>query len=240
MSEALFRDDAYLESCDAIVARIDADGRVVLDRTVFYPTGGGQPGDAGVLEFAGGALRVETAVKGEAEGEIAHVLADGEQAPEPGTPVVARIDGETRARFRRMHTALHLLSVVIPLPVTGGSIGAAKSRLDFDMAEPPEDKAALEDRLNALIAADHPVRDEWITDAEFEANPGLVKTMAVKPPMGQGRVRLVRIGAPEATVDLQPCGGTHVRRTGEIGRVAIGKIEKKGRQNRRVSITLAD
>jgi misacylated tRNA(Ala) deacylase len=139
-----------------------------------------------------------------------------------------------------VHTALHLLSVVIPLPVTGGAIGAGKGRLDFDMETPPEDVAALEAALNALIAADHPVADEWITDAELEANPGLVKTMAVKPPMGQGRVRLVRIGTPTHTIDLQPCGGTHVRRTGEIGAVRFGKIEKKGRQNRRVSITLAE
>jgi misacylated tRNA(Ala) deacylase len=141
----------------------------------------------------------------------------------------------------RVHTALHLLSVVIPLPVTGGSISAQKGRLDFDMPEAPADKQALERALNDLIAGDHPIATEWITDAELEANPGMVKTMTVKPPMGQGRVRLVRIGtgeAPDGTIDLQPCGGTHVRTTAEIGQVRLGKIEKKGRQNRRVSILI--
>jgi misacylated tRNA(Ala) deacylase len=137
-----------------------------------------------------------------------------------------------------VHTALHLLSVVIPLPVTGGQIGADRGRLDFDMADPPGDVAALEESLNALIQRDLAVGEEWITDEELAANPGLVKTMSVRPPMGQGRVRLVRIGDGETLVDLQPCGGTHVRRTGEIGRIEIGKIEKKGRQNRRVSIAL--
>ena len=236
MTEALFRDDAYLDSCTARVVAIE-DGAVVLDRTVFYPTGGGQPGDAGVIEVAGTVLPVTTAGKGEAG--ILHRLAEGCALPEPGAEAVARIDAETRALYRRVHTALHLLSVVIPLPVTGGSIGAGKGRLDFDMAEPPADPAAIEAGLNALIAADHPVTAEWISDAELDANPGLVKTMAVKPPRGQGRVRLIRIGAGETTVDLQPCGGTHVRRTGEIGRVSLGKIEKKGRQNRRVTIHLA-
>ena len=138
----------------------------------------------------------------------------------------------------RVHTALHLLSVAIPLPVTGGQIGAEKGRLDFDMPEAPEDREALEARLNALVAADHPVTEEWITDAELAARPEMVKTMAVKPPMGQGHVRLIRIGTPEATVDLQPCGGTHVASTGEIGTLRLGKIEKKGKQNRRVSVHL--
>ena len=140
----------------------------------------------------------------------------------------------------RMHSALHLLSVVVPLPVTGGQVGAERGRLDFDMPEPPGDAAALEEALNALIARDLAVTDDWITDAELEANPGLVKTMSVRPPMGQGRVRLVRIGAGPDQVDLQPCGGTHVARTAEIGRVRIARIEKKGRQNRRVSIELVD
>ena len=239
MTEPLFRADAYLDACTATVTAHEGGG-VVLDRTVFYPTGGGQPGDAGVLEVAGASLTVTGAVKAADGLGVVHLLAEGTALPPVGTAVTARIDAATRALYRRVHTALHLLSVVIPLPVTGGAIGAGKGRLDFDMATPPEDVAALEADLNALIAADHPVADEWITDAELEANPGLVKTMAVKPPMGQGRVRLVRIGTAEATVDLQPCGGTHVRRTGEIGRVTLGKIEKKGRQNRRVSILLAD
>ena len=150
------------------------------------------------------------------------------------------LDWAPRYARMRLHTCLHLLSVVIPLPVTGGQITHAKARLDFDMPEPPEDKQALEDRLNALISEDHPVTEKWITDEDLAANPGLVKTMSVKPPTGAGRVRLVRIGMPEAQIDLQPCGGTHVAHTGEIGRVRIGKIEKKGKRNRRVSVFLQD
>ena len=240
MTEQLFREDAYLESCAARVVGFGPEGGVILDRTVFYPTGGGQPGDMGVLEHAGGVCAIATAVKGPEAGQVLHVLAEGAVAPPVGAEVVARIDAARRAGCRRVHTALHLLSVVIPLPVTGGQIGPDKGRLDFDMAEPPADREALEAQLNALIAADHPVGHEWIEEAELDANPGLVKTMTVQPPRGEGRVRLIRIGAPGATVDLQPCGGTHVRRTGEIGRVALGKIEKKGRQNRRVTVLLAE
>lgn len=238
MTEALFRDDAYLRDCAATVTAVNERGGIVLDRTVFYPTGGGQPGDAGVLEWPGGRARIATAVKGEAPDEIVHVLAEGEAPPARGQRVTARLDWDTRYRHMRVHTALHLLSVVIPLPVTGGSIGAGRGRLDFDMPEPPEDREALEARLNALAAAGHAVTTDWITDAELAANPGLVKTMSVKPPMGQGRVRLVRIGTGEGTIDLQPCGGTHVRSTAEIGRISLGKIEKKGKQNRRVAIVL--
>jgi misacylated tRNA(Ala) deacylase len=239
MTTPLFRDDAYQRDCSAIVTAVNDRGGIVLDRTVFYPTGGGQPGDAGVLAWLGGEAAIVTAVKGEAPDEIVHVPAEGAALPPVGAQVTARLDWETRHRHMRVHTALHLLSVVIPLPVTGGAISAEKGRLDFDMPEAPEDRDALERRLNELIAEDHAVITEWITDAELEANPGLVKTMAVKPPIGQGRVRLVRIGSGGATVDLQPCGGTHVRSTAEIGRVAFGKIEKKGKQNRRVSILLA-
>jgi misacylated tRNA(Ala) deacylase len=239
MTDALFREDAYLERCTAIVTGSEPDG-VVLDRTVFYPTGGGQPGDAGILRWADGACMVAEAVKAADGSGVLHRAAAGEALPRVGTEVTATIDAEKRAIHRRVHTALHLLSVVVPLPVTGGAIGAGKGRLDFDMAEPPEDPAGLEAALNALVTADHPVSDEWITDAELEANPGLVKTMTVKPPMGQGRVRLVRIGAGDTPVDLQPCGGTHVRRTGEIGLLRLGKIEKKGRQNRRLTLFLAD
>ena len=238
MTEPLFRDDAYLESCAATVVASGSEG-VALDRTVFYPTGGGQPGDRGVLIHEGGVCPVATTVKGE-DGAILHLPEAGAPPPPVGAEVEARIDGATRALHRRVHTALHLLSVVVPMPVTGGSIGAGKGRLDFDMPEPPGNREALEARLNALIAEDHPVSAEWITDEELQANPGLVKTMAVAPPMGEGRVRLIRIGAPEATVDLQPCGGTHVRATAEIGPVRLGKIEKKGRQNRRVTVMLAE
>ncbi|MEO1329562.1 MAG: alanyl-tRNA editing protein [Pseudomonadota bacterium] len=239
-TDPLFQSDAYQQSCSARVVAVDERGGVALDRTVFYATGGGQPGDVGRLAWEGGEAEIVATVKGEAPGRIIHALAEGALPPPVGAEVVATLDWTVRRRHMRMHTALHLLSVVLPLPVTGGQIGAEKGRLDFDMPEAPEDKAALEERLAALIAADHPVRDEWITDAELEANPGLVKTMAVKPPMGQGRVRLVRIGAGDPPVDLQPCGGTHVRSTGEIGRVSIGKIEKKGKQNRRVNLVFAD
>ena len=238
MTEPLYRDDAYLRECSACVTAINDRGGIVLDRTVFYPTGGGQPGDRGVLVWAGGETAIATAVKGETPDEVVHVPAEGAPLPPVGAQVTARLDWDTRYRHMRVHTGLHLLSVVIPLPVTGGSIGASKGRLDFDMPEAPQDKEALERALNALIAADHPVTDQWITDAELAANPDLVKTMAVKPPMGRGRVRLLRIGSAETTIDLQPCGGTHVRSTAEIGPVRFGKIEKKGRQNRRVAILI--
>jgi misacylated tRNA(Ala) deacylase len=239
MTTPLFRDDAYLRDCSATVTAVNDRGGILLDRTVFYPTGGGQPGDAGALVWAGGEAAIATAVKGEVPDEIVHVPAEGAALPSVGAEVTARLDWDTRHRYMRVHTALHLLSVVIPLPVTGGSISADKGRLDFDMPDAPEDREALERRLNDLIAADHAVTTEWITDAELEANPGLVKTMAVKPPVGQGKVRLVRIGSGDTTIDLQPCGGTHVRSTGEIGPVVFGKVEKKGKQNRRVSILLA-
>jgi len=235
MTDHLYHNDAYLRDCTASVTAVNDRGGVILDRSVFYPTGGGQPGDAGSLVWEGGEMAVAVAVKGERPGEVVHVPAEGAAPPPVGTELTARLDWDRRHRHMRVHTALHLLSVVIPLPVTGGSISPVKGRLDFDMPEAPEDKAALEAVLNALIAADHAVSDEWITDAELAARPEMVKTMTVKPPVGQGRVRLVRIGG-ESPVDLQPCGGTHVRSTAEIGAVRLGKVEKKGRQNRRVSI----
>ena len=242
MTEPLYRDDAYLRECSATVTAINERGGVVLERTVFYPTGGGQPGDRGVLEWQGGETAIAVAVKGETADEVVHVPDEGATLPPVGAQVTARLDWDTRYRHMRVHTGLHLLSVVIPLPVTGGSISAVKGRLDFDMPEAPRDREALERALNELIAADYPVSDQWITDAELAASPDLVKTMTVKPPVGQGRVRLLRIGPPESTgeapIDLQPCGGTHVRSTAEIGPVRFGKIEKKGRQNRRVAILI--
>ena len=237
MTDPLFRDDAYLTEAEGVVLSHTDQGGVVLDGALFYPTGGGQPGDKGALRWEGGEMAVATTVKGEGD-EIVLVPAEGAVLPPKGTQVTQLLDWDTRNRHMRVHTALHLLSVVVPLPVTGGSISAEKGRLDFVMEEPPEDKQALEDALNALIERDLPVTEDWITEAELEANPGLVKTMSVKPPMGAGRVRLVRIGTADEQVDLQPCGGTHVARTGEIGRIRLGKVEKKGRMNRRFNVHL--
>ena len=239
MTELLFRNDAYLREATATVIAHTAEGGVICDRSIFYATGGGQPGDSGRLVWSGGRLAIATAVKAEG-GHVALVPAEAVAMPPVGTEVTQHLDWDRRHRHMRVHTALHLLSVVIPLPVTGGQIGTERGRLDFDMPDPPADVQMLEDRLNALIGLDLPVTDSWITDAELLANPGLVKTMSVQPPMGHGRVRLVRIGEGATQVDLQPCGGTHVARTAEIGRVEIGRIEKKGRQNRRVSVTLLD
>ena len=239
MTVLLFRDDPYLTEARARVTAHTPEGGIVLDRSVFYATGGGQPGDSGWLDWAGGRLAIATAVKAPS-GDVALVPGAPLPLPEVGADVLQRLDWGRRHRLMRVHTALHLLSVVIPLPVTGGQVGEARGRLDFDMPDPPEDVEALDQALNRLIDLDLPVTDDWITDADLLANPGLIKTMSVTPPMGQGRVRLVRIGAGADQIDLQPCGGTHVARTAEIGRVVIGKIEKKGRQNRRVSIELSD
>jgi misacylated tRNA(Ala) deacylase len=237
VTELLFRDDAYQTAADCRIIGHTGEGGLVVDRSVFYATGGGQPGDSGMLDWEGGRMPIATALK--VEGGVALVPAEPMPMPPVGTSARQLIDWGRRYRHMRVHTALHLLSVVIPLPVTGGQIGSDKGRLDFDMPDPPGDVAALEEALNALIARDLGVSDEWITEAELEANPGLVKTMSVRPPTGQGRMRLVRIAEGERLIDLQPCGGTHVRRAGEIGRVEIGRIENKGRQNRRVTITLA-
>jgi len=234
-TDPLFRADPYLAEAEAKVLSINDRGGVILDRTVFYATGGGQPGDSGALAAASGNIAIATAVYGDDKSEIVHVPNEGATLPDPGETVTAAIDWGRRHRHMRIHTALHLLSVVLPFPVTGGSISETAGRLDFDMEGELPDKAAIEERLNALVAADYPVSDEWIGDEDLLAQPNLVKTMKVKPPMGTGRVRLVRIG----DIDLQPCGGTHVRSTGEIGALALGKIESKGRQNRRVRIGFA-
>ncbi|CUH66801.1 Alanine--tRNA ligase [Thalassovita autumnalis] len=237
MTHPLFRDDAYLREAEAKVVALTPEGGIVLDQSVFYPTGGGQPGDSGQLSWEGSEMVIATTVKGE-DGAIVLVPAEPGALPPVGTAVRQSLDWNRRHRHMRVHTALHLLSVVIPLPVSGGSIGADKGRLDFDMPEAPEDKEALAEALNALIDRDLEVSEDWISDEELQANPGLVKTMSVMPPMGQGRVRLVRIGSGDDQVDLQPCGGTHVARTSEIGRIRLGKVEKKGKQNRRVYLHL--
>jgi misacylated tRNA(Ala) deacylase len=232
----LFRDDAYARDCEATVLAVTPEGGVVLDRTVFYAQGGGQPGDVGTLTRADGAAApVANTVYGPDRTTIVHLAGAPEWHVSPGAKVTASLDWERRYKRMRIHTALHLLSVVLPYPVTGGAIGDGDGRLDFDIQEAGLDKAELTERLNALVARDAPVSERWITDEELDANPNLVKTMSVKPPRGSGRVRLVEIEG----IDLQPCGGTHVRRTGEIGRVAVTDIEKKGKQNRRVRIALA-
>lgn len=237
MTVLLFREDAYRREAPGRVTGHTAEGGIVLDQSLFYPTGGGQPGDAGILEWAGGRIGIATAVKGEG-GAVVLVPAEPAALPPAGAEVLQRLDWDRRYRHMRVHTGLHLLSVVIPLPVTGGQVGDGRGRLDFDMPCPPADVTALEERLNDLVARDLAVTEDWITDEELGRNPGLVKTMSVAPPVGQGRVRLVRIGEGAGQVDLQPCGGTHVARTSEVGRVTIGRIENKGRQNRRVSLIL--
>ena len=238
VTKTLFRDDAYLRDAPATVIGHTTEGGIILDQSVFYATSGGQPGDAGHLVWEGGQLAIATAVK--SDGAIALVPAELTAPPPIGTQVMQHLDWPRRYGLMRMHTALHLLSVVIPMPVTGGQIAVGRGRLDFDMPDAPPDIAALNHALNLMIARDLPVTETWITDAELDANPALIKTMSVRPPVGQGRVRLVRIGLGDAQVDLQPCGGTHVSRTAEIGTVQIGKTEKKGRQNRRVYLHLGD
>ncbi len=234
MTEELFRQDAYAKTCEAVITKVDDTG-IYLDRTVFYPTGGGQPGDTGVLRAAEGteAQVVDTRKGPEGQG-IVHILA--EDAPEfaEGAEVSVELDWDRRYRLMRMHTCLHLLSAVLTYPVTGGQVSDGKGRLDFDIPEATLDKEELNAELNRLVQSDAAVTSDWITDAELAAQPDLVKTMSVKPPSGAGRVRLIRVEG----LDLQPCGGTHVARTSEIGSVEIGKIQKKGRQNRRVSVNL--
>ncbi|RRH77380.1 alanyl-tRNA editing protein [Falsigemmobacter faecalis] len=238
-ADPLYRSDAYArETIARVVAQTD-EGGLILEPELFYPQGGGQPGDSGWLDWEGGRVTIANTVKSP-EARAVLLASEPGTLPPVGADVRVTLDWERRYKLMRVHTALHLLSVVIPLPVTGGQISEGKGRLDFDMPDIPADVAAIEEALNALISRDLPVSTTWITDEELEANPGLVKTMSVKPPTGQGRVRLVQIGEGEARIDLQPCGGTHVARTAEVGRARIGKIEKKGKQNRRVSLVLDD
>ena len=235
-TECLFRDDSYLKDCEARVVALTDQGGIVLDRTVFYATSGGQPGDTGAMTAGGVRIPIESAVYTDpAKTEIAHVPAAGSPTLNIGDKVTASIDWDKRYARMRMHTALHLLSAALPYAVTGGSVGDNESRLDFDIPEAGLDKDAITAKVAEMIASNATVTSRWIADAELEANPGLVKTMSVKPPMGTGRVRLIEI----AGLDLQPCGGTHVRATGEIGVVRVTQIEKKGKQNRRVRLALA-
>jgi len=237
MTDMLFREDAYLRDATATVTGHTQEGGVILDRTIFYPTGGGQPGDSGTLGWDGTHLGIATAIKGDGD-DIVLVPSEPRALPPVGAVVQQSLDWDRRFSHMRVHTALHLLSVALPFGVTGGAVGAGRGRLDFDMADAPEDRDAVEALLNEQVSADMRVSEEWITDAQLDASPGMVKTLSVQPPRGAGRIRLVRIGEGDQTVDLQPCGGTHVARTGEIGALRIGKIEKKGRMNRRVYLHL--
>lgn len=235
--DLLFLSDSYTQSAQATVTAHTPDGGVVLDQSLFYPTGGGQPCDIGALTWADGTMTIASATKTETGG-VSLLPAEGSTLPDIGTSVNQQLDWDRRYAHMKVHTALHLLSVVIPLPVTGGAVSAVKGRIDFSMPEAPEDKMALQLELQKLIDRNLPVTQDWITDTELDANPGLVKTMSVSPPRGAGHVRLVRIGQGDDQIDLQPCGGTHVANTAEIGRIRLGKIEKKGRQNRRVYLHL--
>jgi len=237
ITEELFREDSYLKECAATVVGVNDRGGILLDRTVFYPTGGGQPGDTGVLRLDdGGEIRIATTVKGGGEENVVHVPAEGESAPPAGSTVTAVIDWDRRYNHMRMHTALHLMCAIVPFGVTGNQIGDGKSRIDFDMGDERLDKDELTQTLNRLVSEDHPTEIDSITDEELDARPELIPTMSVKPPRGAGRVRLMRI----KDVDLQPCGGTHVARTGEIGYLQVTKIESKGKRNRRVNIAFAE
>lgn len=241
MTEKLYRADAYARECDARIVAVTDRGGIVLDRTVFYASAGGQPGDKGAIEIDGlGRIEIATAVYDADKETIVHVpAAPLAAAPAAGTTAKASLDWDNRHRLMRMHTGLHLLCSLVKFPVTGGQIGTDEGRLDFDISEADAvDKDQLTMALNDVIGGNHAVTEQWITDAELEANPGLVRTMAVKPPMGSGRVRLVLIGA-DGAVDRQPCGGTHVQNTGEIGRLAVTKIEKKGKMNRRIRVAFA-
>ena len=237
--EQIFREDAYEKSCEATVLAADENG-IRLDRTVFYPMGGGQPGDRGRLRLAasdgGGEVAIVDTRKGDEPEEVLHIAPEGAALPAPGARVTAEIDWERRYRLMRMHTCLHLLCAVIPGEVTGGQISDGKGRLDFNLPDTKPEKEQVTAALNRLIEENHEVLARWISDRDLASNPGLVRTMSVKPPMGTGSVRVLDI----AGVDLQPCGGTHVRHTGEIGRVKVAKIESKGRQNRRVVIAFDD
>lgn len=234
-TDALFRDDAYLTEAEAEVVGINDRGGILLDRTVFYATSGGQPGDTGTMTRADGTkIPIATTVTGDSKDEIVHVPDEGAVLPDVGEAVALSIDWERRHNLMRMHTACHLLTVACPFPITGAAVGETESRVDFDMAE-TIDKADVTAALMAMVEADHPVYARWIDEASLDVNPGLVKSKNVRPPAGTGRIRLVCIG-DDASLDSQPCGGTHVKTTGEVGAIHIGKIEKKGRENRRFRI----
>ena len=233
ITEELFREDSYLKECDATVVGVNDLGGILLDRSVFYPTGGGQPGDRGVLRLQDGTeISICTTVKGDGDENVVHVPEEDQPRPETGAAVTAVIDWDRRYKHMRMHSGLHLLCALVPHGVTGGKIGEQKSSLDFDIGDATLDKEEITAGLIRLVEEDHPVSPRWISDKELDASPDLVRTMSVQPPRGSGKVRLLEI----PNIDLQPCGGTHVARTGEIGRLRVSKIENKGKRNRRVNI----
>jgi misacylated tRNA(Ala) deacylase len=235
-TDALFRDDAYLRTADAVVVAVNDRGGIILDRTIFYATSGGQPGDTGTLQRADGSLiAVAATITGETKDEIIHVPPPEQAALEIGEPIKLAVDWERRHLLMRMHTACHLLTVACPFPITGASVSEDDSRVDFDIPDAGFTREDVTARMMELVRADHPVFVRLITDEELAANPGLVKSKNVRPPVGTGKIRLVCIGE-NASIDSQPCGGTHVKSTGEVGEIHIGKIEKKGRENRRFRI----
>lgn len=237
MTEELFRCDAYARTCEATIVAVDEHG-IRLDRTVFYPMGGGQPGDRGILRAGDGlAISIVDTRKGDEPGEIVHVPESPVDESLVGSPVVVGIDWERRHRLMRVHSMLHVLGTVVKAGVTGGAIrDDGSGRLDFDLPDQTLDKVQIGTDMNRIIAGDHAVSARWVSEQELDSNPDLVRTMSVTPPRGQGQVRLLEIEG----IDLQACGGTHVARTGEIGEVTVGKIEKKGRHNRRVTVRLAN
>ncbi len=237
-TKKLFIDDAYLVSIEANVVGINARGGIILDQTNFYATSGGQPGDSGSFERKDGQkIDIALAVYGDSKEEIVHVPQADQAVPEIGEKLVLKIDWNRRLKLMRMHTALHLLTVIAPYPITGASVSEDVSRVDFDIPDLDTDKFEVSDKLMQMVNADHKVFTRWISEEELEANPGLVKSKNVRPPKGQGKIRLVCIG-DNGEIDTQPCGGTHVFSTGEIGEIYIAKIEKKGKQNRRFRVAM--
>jgi misacylated tRNA(Ala) deacylase len=238
MTDLLFREDAYLKSVDAVVQSITERGGIILDKSNFYATAGGQPGDKGTMAVNGEPIEIATTIYDEVK-NVVHMPASAGELPALGSPVTLALDWHTRYRNMRAHTMMHLLCACVPFPVTGGSISDDGGRIDFDIPEGQiPDKEELAARINQLILEDHEVTFRWISDAEMEANLHLVRTMSVKAPMGTGKVRLVMIGE-EGRVDLQPCGGTHVKSTAEIGPMRVAKIENKGKINRRIRLAFA-
>jgi len=235
MTEKLYLETPYETEFEAEVVAITENG-VELSHSLFYPTSGGQPGDTGTLTIANQNIAVTNTRKDKERDEVLHVLAEDSPALNIGDKVTGQIEWVARHKYMRMHTAMHLLCSLITGDATGGQIGSTKSRLDFNVPGDAYDKEELTQKLNTLIEADHPISTSWITDEELEANPQLIRTMSVKPPMGFGKVRLVQIGSDDNVIDFQPCGGTHVKSTAEVGKIRVSKIENKGKQNRRFNI----